>query len=371
MLNLIALCIVSKGIIIVKLSLIIEELVEERGLQRDLLSDIICESMLVAYKKKYPDIDISVVHNKKTDELDILANKKVVTAVENEDLEISIRKAKNIDSSLSLGDFVKVPFEKPIGRIEILKAKQLIAQKIRTIEALAVFEEYSDKAGSILVGTIHKCERVGMTVKVGDALAFLPKSLSIPTDKCVVGFTIRGLLKDVLREPKNDNQLILERVSPLFIQKLFELEFPEVYEKLVEIKKIARIPGYKTKIAVASNDKNIDPVGTCIGVGGVRIQPILKELGGEKIDVVGWTPSKEALIKVSLKPAVVNRVELIDDGHAKVWVDEDQRSLAIGKMGQNIALASQLADINIELVSDESVKKESFTFDDEEVEIGE
>ena len=157
-------------------------------------------------------------------------------------------------------------------------------------------------------------------------------------------------MKEVLPEPRNDNQLILDRASPLFIEKLFELEIPEVFEKLVEIKKVVRIPGYKSKVIVVSHDKNIDPVGTCVGVGGVRIKPILKELGTEKIDIIAWHDSLELLIKDALKPAVINRVELVDSKNAHVWLDEDQRSLAIGKGGQNISLASQLVGVNIHLV---------------------
>jgi N utilization substance protein A len=154
-----------------------------------------------------------------------------------------------------------------------------------------VYEEFKEREGAIVHGTVHKCERGGAVVKIGEALAFLPKSLMIPGEKCSAGYTIRALLKEVLPEPRNDNQLILDRSSDLFLQRLFELEFPEVFEKLVEIKKIVRIPGYKSKVAVISHDKNIDPVGTCIGIGGARIKPVLKELSGEKIDVIVWSES--------------------------------------------------------------------------------
>ena len=143
----------------------------------------------------------------------------------------------------------------------------------------------------------------------------------------------------------------------MFLVKLFELEIPEVFEKLVEIKKAVRAPGYKSKVVVISNDPNIDPVGTCVGVGGVRIKPILKELEGEKIDVIAWVDSIEGMIKSSLKPAVVNRVEVVDDHNANIWLDEDQRSLAIGKMGQNISLASRLVDMNLHIVQNNKEDK--------------
>jgi transcription termination/antitermination protein NusA len=340
----------------VKLSLVIDELVEERGLDRDLLSAVICEGMLAAYEKKYPSLTLSVEHNKKTDELEVKAKKQIVSTVHNEDVEISLRKARNINPKAELEEEIWVPFEGKIGRIEIIRARQVIANKIRSIEAAAVYHEFINKKGTIVLGTIHKCERAGMTIKVGDALAFLPKSLSMPLDKCIVGYSIRALLKDVLNEPRGDSQLILDRASADFVRCLFELEVPEIFEKLVEIKGIARIPGYKTKVVVVSHDENIDPVGTCVGVGGVRIKPILKELGGEKIDVIPWSDSRETLIANALKPAVINRVALVNDKSANVWLDEDQRSLAIGKMGQNITLASQLTGVSINLVQSEMQK---------------
>lgn len=193
----------------------------------------------------------------------------------------------------------------------------------------------------------------------------MPKSLTIPTDKCVVGYTIRALLKEVLPEPRNDNQLILDRVSDKFLQRLFELEIPEVFEKLVEIKKIVRAPGYKSKVVVMSHDKNIDPVGTCVGVGGARIKPILKELGGEKIDIIASSDSIEQLIKDALKPAEINRVQIIDEQNVNVWLDDDQRSLAIGKMGQNIGLASRLVGLNIHLVKNETSRSLEDRYNDE------
>jgi transcription termination/antitermination protein NusA len=338
----------------VKLSQVIEELVEERGLDRNVLSTIISEGMLAAYTKRYPHLLLKVTYNKKTDEIDVTVEKTVVNTVKDDDREISLRKARAINEKAEVGSILDVSFDGTIGRIEILKAKQVIAQKIRLIEATAVYEEFKNKEGTIIYGVIHKGERNGITVKVQDTLAFLPKSLTIPGDKCIVGYPIRALLKEVLPEPRNENQLILDRVSIEFLRKLFELEVPEVFEKLVEVKKIARAPGYKSKVIVISHDKNIDPVGTCVGVGGARIKPILRELGSEKVDIIGLNRSLEDLVKDALKPAQVNRVELTDNKNAKVWVDEDQRSIAIGKMGQNIALAAQLTGISIHLVKSDS-----------------
>lgn len=350
----------------VKLSQVIEELVEEKGLNRAVLSSIISEGLLAAYLKKYPDLPIEVTYNKNTDEIETTVDKEVVSSVDDDLAQISVRKARALNKSVDLGDKIKVPFEGSIGRIEILKAKQIIAQKIRAIEYATIYDEFKPKEGTIVHGVIHKCDRHGITVKVGDALAFLPKSLEIPGDKCIVGYSTRALLKEVLAEPRNENQLILDRSSAEFLLQLFELEVPEIFEKLVEIKRIVRSPGYKSKIVVASNDPNIDPVGTCVGVGGARIKPILRELALEKIDIIGETSSQDELIRRALKPAEVNRVEIHPDGHADVWVDEDQRSVAIGKMGKNIALASQLTGLQLTLVKNEGPTEEDLFESDED-----
>ncbi len=342
------------------LSQVIEELVEERELDRATLSAIVCEGMLAAYKKRYPDLDLAAVYNEDADQIDILINKTIVASVEDDDLQISLRKAKGYKPDAKLGEVVQVPFEGPIGRIEILRAKQVIALRIRSIESAQVYEEFKPKEGTIIHGVVHKCEPSGTAVKVGDTFAFLPKSLSIPGERCTVGYPIRALLKEVLIEPRNENQLILDRTSSEFLRQLFELEIPEIYERLVEIKQIVRSAGYKSKVVVSSNDKNIDPVGTCVGVGGGRIKPILRELGAEKIDIISFSLDVEKFVKDSLKPAVVNRVEIVGDV-ARVWVDEEQRSVAIGKMGKNISLASQLTGFQIELVKeDESQQARTF-----------
>lgn len=334
-----------------KLFEVIEALVEERGLDKEVLTAIVCEGMLAAFQKRYPEAALFVRFDKKSGELVVEAEKEIVLATTDDDTQITVRKARMLQKDAEVGQTIRVLFDGSIGRIEILRAKQVIAQKIKEIEASEVYNAFKDKEGSILQGVVHKVEQNGILVKIQEYLAFLPRSLSVPGEKCPVGFPIRALLKEVLEVPRNENQLILDRATAAFVEKLFSLEIPEVYEKLVEIKKIVRIPGYKTKVAVTSNDSNIDPVGTCVGVGGVRIKPILKELGTEKIDIISWTDSEEVLVKNALKPAQINRIDISDNGKsALVWLDDDQRSLAIGKMGQNITLASQLTGMQIELV---------------------
>lgn len=334
-----------------KLSQVLEELVQERGLDREVLTSIVCEGLHAAYSKKHPTMSLSVEYDKKSGELTVVAQKRVAAHVEDEENEISVRKARVFKADAQPGDVISLPFESPIGRIEVLRAKQVIAQQIRAIEAKAIYEEFKSKEGTIVTGTIYKTEIRGVMVKLGDALAFLPKSLMIPGDTCTPGYTIRALLKEVLAEPRNDNQLILDRRSPQFVTELFGFEIPEIGENIVEIKKIARIPGYKSKIVVASYDSDVDPVGTCIGFGGARIKPILRELGVEKVDIMSEGFSSEDTVRTALKPAVIRRVEIVDK-EAHVWLDSDQRSLAIGKMGQNIALASELSGFQIRLMDD-------------------
>lgn len=327
---------------------VIEGLVEERGLDRERVIAIVCEGMLSAYSKKFPYIDFDMSFNRKTGNLNIFAKKIVVASVEDEDKEISLRKAKLIDHEAEVDSVVKVPFEENIGRIEILLVRQMIANKIRELESQAVFNEFKDKKDSILTGVVHKKERNGMAIKVGEAIALLPKDNSIPNEILKVGHPIKVLLKEVLSVPRWDYQLILDRASSDFVKRLIEIEIPEVYEGLVEIKKIVRSPGYKTKAVLASSSKDIDPVGTCVGVGGARIKPILRELGQEKIDLIEATDSIEDLVRYSLKPAEIDKVEVVNR-KAVVWLAHDQRSFAIGKMGQNILLASKLVGLELQL----------------------
>ena len=352
-----------------KLADVIDELVEERGLDKKALEAIVGEGMLAAYQRKYPDLILRAEEDSATGDLVVLVQKKVVQAVDDEYSEISLKKARNIDKNAALDDEVWMPFEGQIGRVEVLRARQVIASKIKQVEARIVYDLFKNKQGHIIVGTVHKAERNGVSVKLGDVYAFLPHSLSIPGEKFTVGYTVRALLKEVLLEPQGDNQLILDRISPEFLGALFELEIPEVFEKLVEVKKIVRAPGYKSKVAVFSHDRNIDPVGTCVGVGGSRIKPILKELNGEIVDVFAWSEALPIFVKNSLKPAVVDKVEVSDDNtSARVWLNEDQRSFAIGRGGQNISLASQITGVTIQLVREEgSEGRRSENGDDEEV----
>ena len=349
------------------LSAVIDELVKEKSLKQEILIEIIRDGVLAACQRGYPYLDFKILYNSKNGELEINTLKKIVSGVENKDTEISTWQAKKIKKEATLGDKLWIPFEGQISRINIITAKNIISEKIKKLETEAIYKEFKDKENTVVYGYIHRCEKSGAIVKLQNVYAFLPRSLSIPENKCIVGLPIRALLKEVLLEANVENQLILDRVSPDFLKRLFELEIPEVFERIVEVKKIVRSPGYKSKVIVFSNDSNIDPVGTCVGVGGSRIKPILKELGGEKIDILTFSTSTEDIVRAALKPAEINRIEILSEGkddYAKVWLDEDQRSFAIGKQGQNISLASKLVGMRIELVQGNSG---SFSKDDQNI----
>ena len=329
---------------------VIEGLVEERGLDRDQVVEIVREGIRAAYEKRYPEFEFTISYNNRTGSVDVMVEKEVVSSVQDDDFEITVRRARVHHSKAKAGSKVLVPFEDKVGRIEIVTAKQVIASKIKELECQAVYDEYIEKQGTIVSGTVHKREFGGHSIKVGEVMALLPKSYSIPEESLRVGAPVRALLREVLPLTQGEYQLILDRATPDFVKKLLALEIPEVFEGIVEVKKMARIPGYKTKIIVMSNSPEIDPVGTCVGVGGVRIKPILKALGREKIDLIGHTEVLEELVRNSLKPAEIDKVEIHGDGNrATVWLAQDQRSYAIGKMGQNIALAARLTGVEVQL----------------------
>lgn len=328
---------------------VIDGLVEERGLDRDLVTSIVCDGIASAYAKKFPDLDFKVRFNKRSGAVEVFTDKEVMQVVTDDDYEISMKKARLLVPAAEYGDMVEVPFDGGIGRIEILAAKQLISTKIRELELLAVYNDFKDRQGTILTGLVHKRERAGWVIKIGEVLGLLPKENVIDPESIKIGHQIKMLLLEVLQIVRGDNyQLIFDRASADFVKKLLELEIPEIFEGMVEIRNIVRIPGYKTKAVVYSHSKEIDPVGTCVGVGGSRIKPILRELGQEKVDLIEWTDVIEDLVRDSLKPAEIDKV-LVEDGRATVFLAEDQRSYAIGKMGQNILLASKLTNMEIQL----------------------
>ncbi|TWT41207.1 hypothetical protein RAS1_39010 [Phycisphaerae bacterium RAS1] len=244
-----------------------------------------------------------------------------------------------------------------LGRIAAQTAKQVIIQKTRERERVSIFEEFTDKRGSIVTGTVTRVENGNLIVNIGRTDGFLPRSEQIPGETHQVGQRMRALILEV-RELPNQVKVILSRSHPEFILRMFEIEVPEVAERVIELKALAREAGYRTKVAVSSIDSKVDAVGACVGVRGSRIKNIVEELGGEKIDIVRWNESSQILIQNALKPAEVQEIALCFElGKATVVVAEDQLSLAIGKRGQNVRLAARLTGWDIDILTPEEYNK--------------
>ncbi|UCC29297.1 MAG: transcription termination factor NusA [Phycisphaerales bacterium] len=265
-----------------------------------------------------------------------------------EDAVVKIDRSNGTIQATVNGDPIDM---KTLGRIAAQTAKQVMMQKIREDERSAIFEEYSQRVGTVVTGTVTRYEGSTLVVNLGRGEGFLPRSEQIPGETHHPGERIRGMILDV-REEQNQVRIVLTQTHPDYIRKLFELEVPEVGERVIEIRALAREAGYRTKIAVSSIDTKVDAVGACVGVRGSRIRNIVDELGGEKIDIVRWNESSQVLITNALKPAEIKEVFLcFEMGRATVIVDEDQLSLAIGKRGQNVRLAARMTGWDIDILT--------------------
>ena len=265
-----------------------------------------------------------------------------------EDVIIAIDRATGEIKALVNGEPIDM---KTLGRIAAQTAKQVMIQRIREDERSAIFDEYSERVGTVVTGTVTRHESAGLTVNLGRGEGFLPRSEQIPGDAHHPGERIRAMILNV-REDQTQVKIILTQTHKDYIRKLFELEVPEVADRIIEIRALAREAGYRTKVAVSSIDVKVDPVGACVGVRGSRIRNIVDELGGEKIDIVRWNESSQVLITNALKPAEVRETHLCFElGRATVIVDEDQLSLAIGKRGQNVRLGAQLTGWDIDILT--------------------
>lgn len=265
-----------------------------------------------------------------------------------EDVSVQIDRLTGEIAAMVNGNGVDM---KTLGRIAAQTGKQVMIQKLREDERSSIFDEYSQRVGTIVTGTVTRYEGGGLTVNLGRAEGFLPRSEQIPGDLHHPGERIRGMILNV-REEQSQVKIILTQTHPDYIRKLFELEVPEIGERVILIRALAREAGYRTKVAVSSIDSKVDAVGACVGVRGSRIRNIVDELGGEKIDIVRWNESSQILITNALKPAEVKETFLCFElGRATVIVDEDQLSLAIGKRGQNVRLAAQLTGWDIDILT--------------------
>ena len=339
---------------------VIDEIGRQKGIDKARVIGAIESALQTAAKKRFGQAEnIQVEIDGKTGEISVVSKKVIVDTVANPKAEISLKEAREYDEGAEVGDEIGSLIEMDeLGRIAAQTAKQVIFQKVREAEWEAVQKEYSTRQGDLVNGIILGMERRNFLVDLGKTEAILPIQEQIPRETYRRGDRVKALLLEVRRTPK-DVQVILSRSHPQFVAKMFELEVPEVGEKIVEIKSIVREPGDRTKIAVSSRDKAVDPVGACVGIKGSRVQAVVRELRGEKIDIITWTQDPRVFIAEALNPATIEKVGIDEEKKsALVVVADSQLSLAIGKNGQNVRLAARLTGWKIDIISATEYEKE-------------
>jgi len=339
----------------------IEQISKEKNIDPKIIITALEDAMVAASRKFYrTNEDISARFDQETGMLEIFAVKRVVENVEDPSLEISLEEAREIDPSLGIDDTVELP--KPtdvLGRIAAQTAKQVILQKVRDAERQNIFNDYSQKVGELITGVVKRFEGPDIIVDIGKTEAMLPLREQSRAEAYKQGERIRTVIVKVLPIAKGP-QVILSRTDPQMLVRLFEIEIPEIYDGTIVVKNAVREPGDRAKIAVASTDRDVDPVGACVGMKGSRINSIIRELRGEKIDIVQWSEDAAQFAANALSPARISKVLILDVGERRmeVIVEEKQQSLAIGKKGQNVRLASKLIGWQIDVKSEEQKKME-------------
>jgi N utilization substance protein A len=330
---------------------VLEYMERERGIERETLIHALESALLSASRKSViPAKDIRIEIDRDTYEIRAYARKRVVDNVINKHDEISLEDARRIRPDVQIHESVEVEATpKNFGRIAAQTAKQAIMHKIRIAEKERVYEEYKDSMGDILSGAVRRFERGDVVVDLGRADGVMPSRERVPTEEYQVGDRLRAYVVRVENAPQGA-EIILSRSHPNFVRRLFELEVSEIADGTVEIKGIAREAGFRSKIAVHSNDDKVDPVGACVGMRGIRVKNIVRELSGEKIDIVRWSDDVKTLVTNALAPAKLQKVELDEELHkVRVQVAEDQLSLAIGKKGQNARLSAKLSGWKVDI----------------------
>jgi len=328
----------------------------EKMIEREEVLEAMEQAIQKAGRAKYGlEKDIRATIDRKDGRVKLERFTEVVEAepVENEATQIPLRIAQKIKPGIQLGEFIVDPLP-PIdfGRIAAQTAKQVIVQRVREVERRKQFEEYKDRVGEIINGTVKRTEYGNLMVDLGRAEALLRRDETIPREAFRNGDRVRAYIYDVREEPRGP-QIFLSRTHPGFLAKLFAQEVPEIYDGIIEIKAVARDPGSRAKMAVISRDSSIDPVGACVGMRGSRVQAVVAELQGEKIDIIPWSQDQATFIVNALAPAEVSKVVLDDEGRrVEVVVPDDQLSLAIGRRGQNVRLASQLTRYDVDILTE-------------------
>ncbi len=338
----------------------IKRIVQEKGVPEELIVKTIEEALLAAYKKKYGTTENAVIRfNEDSSEVTIFAKKKIVDEVEDEVTEISLKEAVGYNEASEIGDELLIEVNpREFDRGAIQSAKQRAKQTLREIQKDTLYSEFKEKVGEMIIGYYQRERNGNIFVDLGKTEGILPKKYQSPREIYHVNDRIKAFIYEVNKTP-GGLQIILSRTHTEFVKKIFELEVPEIYDHTIEIFKIVREPGYRTKIAVYTNKEDVDPVGACVGLKGVRIQAIVKELEGEKIDILKYDSNPMGFIKNSLSPAKVAHVVILDEGkkQALALVDDSQLSLAIGKQGLNVRLANRLVDWNIDVKTDKQFEE--------------
>lgn len=329
------------------------EIVKEKGISEEELLEVLDEAIVAAYKKNYSSQAQNVkIRRDKKGAIKVFAQKEIVEEVYDDSTEISLEEAKEINPILQLDDVVDVEVTpKNFGRVAAQLAKQMVIQKIKESERSIIYNEFAEKEHDIITGIVLRKDKVNAFVDLGKIEAILGPNEQMPGEHYDFNEMLKLYIVEV-RDSTKGPQVLVSRTHPGLVKRLFELEVPEIFEGIVEIKSIAREAGSRTKIAVFSNDETVDPMGACVGPKGVRVQNIVNELKNEKIDIIKWSKEPEEYIANALSPAKVLNVDIDEEAKAaKVIVDDSQLSLAIGKEGQNVRLAAKLTGWKIDIKS--------------------
>src|ERR1700675_4669672 len=357
-----ALCVPRGGAMQIDLNRVIEQVSKEKGIDKTIVINAVEEMMHSAARRTFgPDRNIESRFNAEIGEIELFEIKTVVATVANPGSEVELEDAHaKYDPEAQVGDEILIKLDTAtMGRIAAQAAKQNLIQHIRDAERKQIFNEFKDRKQELVSGIVQRFERKNMIVNLGRTEAILPEKEQIPHERYRQGDRIRALIIDVDLSEKGLS-IVLSRTSNDFLMKLFEQEVPEIYEAIVEIRQCAREPGGRAKVAVYSKDNDVDPVGACVGMKGTRVQSVVQELRGEKIDIVPWTDDQAELVCRALAPAKVSKVVIDEDEHAmEVIVPDDQLSLAIGKRGQNVRLAHRLSGWKLDVRSDSEAEEEA------------
>ena len=335
----------------------IEQIVKEKGIDRNVVIEAMEQAVLTAANKKYRNTrELEARYNPDTGEVELFEFVVVVDEVLDSYKEIDLEEAKEIDPEVEIGDSLGEKLDASgFTRIAAQTAKQVIIQKVREAERETIFNEYSDRQWEIITGMVRRFEKGELLVDLGRAEAVLPSKEQMPREVYRPGDRIRAIITEIRMTTKGP-QIILSRTHPSMLAKLFEAEVPEIAEGIVEINAVVRDPGSRAKVAVSSNDRDVDPVGACVGMRGARVQNVVSELRGEKIDIIPWSEDIARFACNALSPAQVSKVFVDEDSRAlEIIVADDQLSLAIGKRGQNVSLAARLTGCRIDIKSESKV----------------